>query len=263
MTPELLNKRIFTFVIFQVSGVFASTFRSQPRSIHLVVCLAFFPCPAHSAETVFSTTMEIAGLAVSIAGLSSLFNSCLVAIEQVDSYRKFGVESRYITARFDADKILFERWASGVGIVEGKLKEVHHVQLDDVTTAAAVRRILSSIHEIFSLTDSTASKLQFQAINDNLSSITTKHDISKERFMKLNKSQALAPRRGKVQWALGGKAKFITQVETFGVLVDKLRKLIPLGEATTDLDPSLTGQLDEPRNLLEGTVSHSVYMRTL
>ena len=48
--------------------------------------------------------MEIADLTIDIAGLAGLFSASMKAIEQAESYKKFELESRYITAQFIADK---------------------------------------------------------------------------------------------------------------------------------------------------------------
>lgn len=55
--------------------------------------------------------MEIAGLAVGIAGLAGLFGACMGAMKHLHSYKTPGHESSYIIAAFDADKLLFQRCA--------------------------------------------------------------------------------------------------------------------------------------------------------
>lgn len=93
--------------------------------------------------------MEIAGLTVSVAGLAGLLGVCIDAVDRVDTYRKFGFESRYITTRFADDKFLLHRWVEAVGITNGRLQEVHHRHLDRDEVLTAIVRTLSSIHEYF------------------------------------------------------------------------------------------------------------------
>lgn len=52
------------------------------------------------------------------------------AVDRVDTYRKFGFESRYITARFADDKLLSYKRVEAVGITNGRLQDVHHRDLD-------------------------------------------------------------------------------------------------------------------------------------
>src|SRR5277367_1689982 len=99
--------------------------------------------------------MEAIGLAVGVAGLAGLFSTCLDVVDKVDSYRDYGFESRSIVAQFEADKLLFQKWAQSVGIDKGKLKDTHHRDLDNPETVSMVERILSSIQEIFSRTEGT------------------------------------------------------------------------------------------------------------
>jgi hypothetical protein len=104
--------------------------------------------------------MEPIGFAVGIAGLAGLFSVCLDVIDKVDSYKDFGVESRSIIAQFEADKHLFTKWAQDVGIDKDKIKNNHHSHLDNPKTNLIVRKILSSIQEIFIKTERTVSNLQ-------------------------------------------------------------------------------------------------------
>jgi hypothetical protein len=92
--------------------------------------------------------MEVAGYTVGVAGLAGLFSACLDTIDHVDSYRRFGVESRDITAQLNADKVLVRKWAEKVGVVDDKLNIANCTDLDRAEVVAAVERILSSIYEL-------------------------------------------------------------------------------------------------------------------
>ena len=83
-----------------------------------------FPCSGLRISTVSLTVliaMEFAGLAVGVAGLAGLLGACIDAVDRIETYRKFGYKSRYITARFAADKFLLHKWAEAVGITDGRL----------------------------------------------------------------------------------------------------------------------------------------------
>lgn len=175
--------------------------------------------------------MEIAGLAVGVAGLVGLFGACMGAMEHLHSYKIAGHESSYIIAAFNADKLLFQRWADGVGIADNKLKDVHHPDLDNASVASVVEHILLSIRDIFKMTDSISSKLLIASIDNEISSLRTTKGPSKGNLIDMKNSQPLASRRARVSWALGGKKNLTAQVEDFGSLVTKLYIVIPIEKA--------------------------------
>jgi len=104
--------------------------------------------------------MEPISFTVGVVGLAGIFGVCLDVIERVDSYADFGAESRSIIAQFEADKHLFTKWAQDIGISADKPKENLHKNLEDLETCSIVQRILFTIQEIFSQTESTMSSLQ-------------------------------------------------------------------------------------------------------
>ncbi|KAL5349551.1 hypothetical protein ACLOAV_005846 [Pseudogymnoascus australis] len=85
--------------------------------------------------------MEAVGLVIGIAGLAGLFNTCLDLVDKANSYKDYGHESRSIVAQFEADKLLFRRWAQNVGIEEGNPKGNHHSALDNPATALVIVKI--------------------------------------------------------------------------------------------------------------------------
>lgn len=166
-----------------------------------------------------------------VAGLAGLFGACMGAMEHLHSYKIAGHESSYISAAFDADKLLFQRWAESVGIADNKLEDVHHPDLDNTKVASVVGNILSSIRDIFKMTDSISIKLLMAPIDSEISSIKTTKGPSKGNLIDMKNSQPLASRRSRVSWALGGKANLTTRVEEFGLLVAKLYEIIPIQKA--------------------------------
>ena len=172
--------------------------------------------------------MEIAGFAVSVAGLAGLLGACIDAIDRVDTYRKFGFESRYITTQFADDKLRLHKWAENVGITNGRLQVVHHRDLDRGEVATAIVRTLVSIDEIFSETNSSSSNLQSSSIDSKSTFLTNPDNYMNDHSAEEKKSRSLASKASKLRWSLGGKARFTKQIEVFGVLVGKLYDLIPL-----------------------------------
>jgi hypothetical protein len=59
--------------------------------------------------------MELVGLAVGVAGLVGLFNTCLDLLDKFDSWRGCGSNLRSLAAQFQAHKPRFENWGHAVG----------------------------------------------------------------------------------------------------------------------------------------------------
>lgn len=196
--------------------------------------------------------MEAAGLAIGIAGLVGLFNACKEAVEQVDSFRHFGFESRQIMARFDADKFLFQRWADHVGITNNKLKDAHHTDLDKFEVALTISRTLSSIQEILKNTEATSSTLQLKLQNSNPLDPTHLPGSLQKRPTNQGQNFASVSKTNKISWALGKKTKFSTQVEFFEILVGKLYSVVPIPEPSAVLDPDLKQWIEKFGHSLNG-----------
>jgi hypothetical protein len=188
--------------------------------------------------------MEPIGFAVGVVGLAGLFSVCLDVIDKVDSYKEFGVESRSVIAQFEADKHLLTKWAQDVGIDKDKLNINHHGHLDNPATNLIVQKILSSIQEIFSKTEGAMSNLQPvvevrpTSFPDGVRFLNTRP--------KSQKPEGAISKRGRIGWSLRSKAKFISQVQQFGALVQRLHSLVP--------PDGLTG----PVNLHKGTIGNDL-----
>ncbi|EEU45675.1 uncharacterized protein NECHADRAFT_40539 [Fusarium vanettenii 77-13-4] len=183
--------------------------------------------------------MEAAGLVVGVAGLAGLFNSCLEAVDKVQSYRTFGTDSHVLDTRFKVAKARFERWGLGVGIEQGRLLPDHHSALDDRDTSTVVTELLQII---------------IKAICDarNESPRRTRAaGTSDDDFSSLHQSRApyavtSESRRQKITWALRGKGGRTEQVELFEKLVQELHNLVPphTGESTPSAHKPDTGRTD-------------------
>ena len=170
--------------------------------------------------------MEVAGLTVGIVGLVTLFSACQDAIEQIDTYKSFGLESRSLKAEFDLTSKIFQNWAKNVGISGTKIRESHHPSLDDPSTASLVRQTLESIGEIFNVTVNTSLGRRLGLTDNKSLSSASSLEALPHKSKPPNPLQA-SSKRDKIKWTLGGKASFVKQVDAFGTLVDKLCTLVP------------------------------------
>ncbi|KAJ4190509.1 hypothetical protein NW767_011337 [Fusarium falciforme] len=159
--------------------------------------------------------METAGLVIGVAGLAGLFNSCLEAVDKVQSYQTFGTDSHVLDTRFKAARARFERWGPGVGIKQGKLLPDHHSALDDEDTSTVVTDMLHII--IKTICDArNAPSRRSQAAgpgDDDLSGLHRPYAMKSES------------RRQKMAWAFWGKGGRTEQVELFEKLVQELHNL--------------------------------------
>ncbi|PQE15343.1 Ankyrin repeat domain-containing 52 protein [Rutstroemia sp. NJR-2017a WRK4] len=189
--------------------------------------------------------MEPVGLAIGVAGLAGLFNSCLDVIDRASSYKHYGVETRAIIAQLDADKLLLEQWGQRVGIREGKLEETHHRYLDSLNIKFVVEKILSSIKELFTKKDIALLDSNYiPGADPKLSkegNYSVRMNIQNPRFRETTMSN-------KLKWALKDKTKFIAQVQQFGTLVQKLHDLVPADPSKTMANENTYGVLERDSN---------------
>ena len=128
-----------------------------------------------------------------------------------------------------------------------------HPQLDDDEIASAAKWILVCIRDVFSATDGMFTKMKLQAPEDPTYSVNGMAEFSEDSRIRLKRQPNLASRKDRLGWALGGKAKFYAQVETFGILVDKLYHLIPPEGLRQYAETGMIGQPDGPRNFIHST----------
>lgn len=199
--------------------------------------------------------MEPVGLAVGIVGLAGLFSVCLETINRIDSYKHFGVESRSIIVQFEADKLLFKKWSSDVGLDKSNRKEDFQNELDNPEINLIARKILLSIQEIFTDADGTLSRLQS---TEQAGPFLFPPGI---KFPDTNKSNTIyrsVSKRDMIGWSFRSKTRLVFQVQQFGALVQRLYSLVPPKQTSGSkpLNISMTGGND---NLISiGEYNHTI-----
>lgn len=163
--------------------------------------------------------MEAVGVAFGVAGLVSV---CRDAIEQIDTYKNFGLESHAIKARFELSKQIFRLWANDVGITDINMSKSHHPCLDDPDIASVVKETLVSIGEIFQATANSSFARRLGLSDNNLLPSARNPGGLPQKSSTVQKSS----KRDKLAWTLGGKASFAERVDAFGDLVEKLCTLV-------------------------------------
>jgi hypothetical protein len=203
------------------------------------------PHPGRKLTQLLYLVMETAGLVIGVVGLAGLFNSCLEALDKLQSYRTFGNDSHILDTRFNATKARFERWGPGVGIERGQLMHPHHPALDDKVSSDAVAKLLHVIVEAICNPGNVASHRARGVGFDS--------DGSLEGGRHTLRNVTHESRKKKVAWALWGKGKRSEQVEIFETLVQQLHNLAP---PSTGNDPWSVPKRDVPstNTLTKGTV---------
>jgi hypothetical protein len=193
--------------------------------------------------------MEVAGLAIGVAGLAGLVSACSDVLDRVESYKKFGSESRLLTTRFDINKAIFLDWSQRVGIVSAHTvnEARHHPLLDNPDVRALVHRSLLCIRDVFSATEASRSSLDLLLDLDVSTPGVEQKGFSLARLRiddespdAIKSHSTLGARRAKFSWASGGKKRFAAQVEAFEALLERLRTLVP-PSSNDEMEKSLEG----------------------
>ncbi len=213
--------------------------------------------------------MEVAGLAI---GLVGLYNVCVEVLEKVDAYKNFGAESRIAMTRLDMNKAIFKDWADCVGLTtplagaanvasdasHRAKQRRYHPLLDDPTVGPLVQRTLACIRDIFSAADVSRSKLDqlLEIDGDMLLSPSGNMAVEAKALLRgvkpleaaTKRRPMLAAKKAKLGWALGGKGRFVAQVEAFEDLLERLRTLVPPSRVGGGDDSVMVPVADAVRN---------------
>ncbi|KAI0450083.1 prion-inhibition and propagation-domain-containing protein [Xylaria acuta] len=176
--------------------------------------------------------MEAAGLGVGVIGLVSLFSACLDMLERWDAYKDLGFESGSMRARFIADRVRFRQWGQRVGIGQGQAGVDGHPALNNPSIRSAIDVILHSIKNIDDDAKRYASHLG--KFSDSTSLLSESNTIIPNGHIHIDKLRSIPSRRDKLGWALRGKARALTLVGSFEILVQKLYDLVPPDSTTVE-----------------------------
>lgn len=160
--------------------------------------------------------MEPVSFAVGLIGLAGLFTTCLDAADRIDSWLEYDTDYRALQAQYNAQKIRLERWGLMVGLQDFELSDEHNILLDDPQTSATIKDLLLAIEGVCRGEERTLASTTFGKEKQNL----------KEQLFPRHAGRD--SKRDKLRWALGAKAKRVSQVEQFTSLVENLHDLVPI-----------------------------------
>ncbi|OJJ08898.1 hypothetical protein ASPVEDRAFT_204785 [Aspergillus versicolor CBS 583.65] len=153
------------------------------------------------------SVMEAAGLAVGVVGLLALYDEAATTLYSI---KHFSSESLRVASRYNATKVLFERWGKEFRVAE---KSGVHPGLNDQATVTAVADLLKSVRDVFAKADSTMSRYHGQ-----------------NPFLANDADSVKAHFRSRVKWAVADGKRLSSQVQDFDDLVQKLYSLVPPGD---------------------------------
>ncbi len=180
--------------------------------------------------------MEAVGLAIGVAGLAALFDTCLGVFDRVGSYKDFGRDAHYLSTRLKAEKLRFEQWGRAVGIADAEIADAHHPALNDPHVRSTARDLLYLIQEI-SLDTGDALPSQHTRGNTKIGEAGVSSAVQAPSNSETSRSKGR-----KLLWALGGKEKAESLVEKLAALVSLLLQLVP----SRDIDGNPPGYLPPP-----------------
>ncbi len=173
--------------------------------------------------------LEMVSVGIGVAGLVGLVSTCLDVLDKVNTYKNFDAESRSLALYFETDKRRFKKWLLGVGIVNGRLQDVHHQLLDDASQRQLVFDIVSHMCAVWSAGGASVAAFDLAVPDDAHAFPGRGGTVGTSRVQEPPSSTLpmVASKRTKMAWTLSGKKKFTDQLETFGKLVNCLYHLVP------------------------------------
>jgi hypothetical protein len=155
--------------------------------------------------------MEVAGLAIGIAGLAGLFTSCVDALDKLQTYKAFSGDAHRLDTQFEAERLRFRQWGHDVGLEQGQLNSTgQHRALEEPATNATVCELLRIVHAL----------CEPGELVRKSSGLETDDKAQAQKVPSTSKRKKLA-------WALWGKDKRKEEVGLLKDIVDQLFNLVP------------------------------------
>ena len=184
--------------------------------------------------------MDPIGLTIGIAGLASIFTSCVDCFEYVQLGRKFGEDYGKCVLRLDAAKVRMTRWGASMGL--GPELQHHRNQQISISeeefhlARSLLEQIMSSFEDAEKLSGRYEKHATLQKTQtEDLVVYNTRTDLEPQ-YLRLHQTmRELALRRQhgtsilkKTTWALYEKKRFNTLIEDVTGFVTQLVELFPV-----------------------------------
>ncbi|EMD86454.1 hypothetical protein COCC4DRAFT_31628 [Bipolaris maydis ATCC 48331] len=175
-------------------------------------------------------------LSFAIAGIPSLFISCLNCFQYIRLGRRFGTDFGFSLAKLEAAQVRLTRWGEPIGLLENKVDIKGYKDADIIKAYQWLGQIETTFEDAKTVSEKYADSrkkmgkdnelelLEEEQMLESGSSvkklITSMRSIAKERQKHLNFTR-------KVSWALYGKDNFDSLIGDLVSLINNLVELFP------------------------------------
>ncbi len=184
--------------------------------------------------------MEVAGLAVGVVALASIFKDCLDIISNISAVRSMGRDAEVLNTKLDIEKTLFLQWAERVRL----LSEDCDRRLRDGATGQAVEKVLNTIRQLADESGDIQNRYglrppqQYEKVTSSDSTaichprmmrfITAFEQLDIQKRRPASTSSPLA----KVRWIATDREKLERLISDWSYFISKLNELVPLADSS-------------------------------
>ncbi|KAM7213976.1 Prion-inhibition and propagation domain containing protein [Rhypophila decipiens] len=216
--------------------------------------------------------MEVAGLAVGVVALASIFKDCIDIISNISAIRSMGRDAEVLNTKLDIEKTLFLQWAERVRLLEKNCDK----RLVQGANKEAIRAVLNAICKLADESGDIQNRYGLKhAQHFDKSGPSDETTICYSRmvrftsaFEKLNVSQKGRTASGsspaaKIRWLAVDKEKLERLITDLSYFVSKLNDLVPPADSSKSLvsmaveDMEQVGSFTTLRLLLSSGFTHA------
>jgi Prion-inhibition and propagation len=213
----------------------------SPHRPHLI------PSSAGILTTLFRfAIMEVTGLVIGVAGLTSLFGTCVRLLDVIGSGKRHGRDYQVLLCMLEAERVRLLLWGEKVGIPSHAASDerekftqsavIPHVIVNPCLGHPEISSSIVNILSCLKLVFEDAEKLEqryglikrdhlVSPMEHNLISPIFKHAYVKLQFQ-MSETQRSAKFTSKARWAVSDKTKFRSFIGDIKVFNDSLYSLI-------------------------------------
>ena len=164
--------------------------------------------------------MEVAGIAVSVAGLAALFDLCLKGFDLLEQGKDFSRDHAILMVRLSAQRAIFTIWGDAVGISASQDPN-HDTFPFDSELRSVVKGHLDCISLIFEDATQLSKKYGLKPTQNHSHQTSTQVPLRSH----LRWFQKQTSRRRKAKWVIRDLTKFKSMLDDLSKLVTDLREI--------------------------------------
>lgn len=184
--------------------------------------------------------MESSGVALGIAGLASLFTTCLQLYDLISITKSHGSSFNVLLCQLEVEQVLLMKWAEAAGILDTVLsggERNYNNRLADVSARSAICSTLNSLKAIFEDSNNLTTRYGLrpaQPEDELLNSTTQKSTFraSREKLLQLSRlAGGQVPFERRARWVIQDTARFELLIAEIRGFNERLRRLLPAAGA--------------------------------